>query len=892
MSNGNLLPLDEQVSFVEADALSEERKNAKENYARLNKLYDDAKKNLLFPDIGKFTTAKDTNFTIEDLQEIKGIDNLSYEKMAFIRKYIDQNKLYMGHLCKTGDQHFYILNDRSNLDSCLLDEANCNVRLIHPDDRNFNIEFKMWRNARRFSEAEYSRIIEMEEKDVISVEVTYDRGSQLFSTIQDSYLRKALIRNKDNKEIHSIIQTIQNKQEEIRGLEKGKSLFVQGCAGSGKTMVLLHRMRMLLYNKEMFNEEYVLLVPSVELKKYLTDAAGEFNINPKNILTFAEYYRNVGTRSQSADIKEANELIFPAEYLKEVYSEKFLKECYYRFFVDVSNKADILIEKCDTELCAILNKKKQDAEKEIERTKKELVKHVERKTAKIAPNITTKIDGKYENIYNFLEDIKCVYDEAADKYSKAVESTFTHIDIADDDSRVLENAEVKHFTEREETEIKLLNGASIFVKAAHKRKLESIQAKLREAREEAKKEIAAIIQKDNEQKIEQYRYIFGGVTIDEVRDIIQSIEADVIDANTRLEKSQEVLENAEDSILEEISEKIEALNEFIEISASIEDNGKMLAESMDCCDEYLQKVLDAGELVYSYFLDEKTNQEENIDAKLHMFAEKTEAQRNAYAHTVFFNICRNVIKEKYNIKISNVYKHYWYLTLCCSYLTRGYSNTDRRYIFIDEVQDLSPMEIQIITSVNRKRERNGKIRQPIINMFGDVNQTISQHGLMKTNDMPVVCTKYELSENFRNTNQIISYCNNRLPFYMEKVGIDMNDVVEYSELQDLVWDLETQTDERITFIVKDEVAATNVNECLRGVVDEFEILTVKMAKGLEFKKVYVIDKDMSDNEKYIAYTRAMAELCVIHSMPDLNVALPQIVEGQEEVWENQSKEEY
>ena len=192
------------------------------------------------------------------------------------------------------------------------------------------------------------------------------------------------------------------------------------------------------------------------------------------------------------------------------------------------------------------------------------------------------------------------------------------------------------------------------------------------------------------------------------------------------------------------------------------------------------------------------------------------------------------------------------------------------------------MEIRIITAVNKKYERNGKIRQPIINMFGDVNQTISQHGLQKTKDMPVACTKYELSENFRNTNQIISYCNNKLPFYMEKVGIDMSDVVEYSKLQDLILNLEVKTDEKLTFIVKDEVAAANIREYLRGVVDEIEIYTVKMAKGLEFKKVYVVDQGMSDNERYIAYTRAMAELCVVHGMPKLNVELPQIVEGQEE----------
>ena len=38
---------------------------------------------------------------------------------------------------------------------------------------------------------------------------------------------------------------------------------------------------------------------------------------------------------------------------------------------------------------------------------------------------------------------------------------------------------------------------------------------------------------------------------------------------------------------------------------------------------------------------------------------------------------------------------------------------------------------------------------------------------------------------------------------------------------------------------------------------------VDEVKGIEFDKVYVIPNNMSRNEKYIAYTRALSELIVV-----------------------------
>ena len=84
--------------------------------------------------------------------------------------------------------------------------------------------------------------------------------------------------------------------------------------------------------------------------------------------------------------------------------------------------------------------------------------------------------------------------------------------------------------------------------------------------------------------------------------------------------------------------------------------------------------------------------------------------------------------------------------------------------------------------------------------------------------------------------------------------------------------------------MRDGVAADDLKIILKGTaITEYKIYTVKEAKGLEFKHVVVIDRDMSTNEKYISYTRALAKLTVIHALPSLSDPnTKRIVEGDEE----------
>lgn len=126
--------------------------------------------------------------------------------------------------------------------------------------------------------------------------------------------------------------------------------------------------------------------------------------------------------------------------------------------------------------------------------------------------------------------------------------------------------------------------------------------------------------------------------------------------------------------------------------------------------------------------------------------------------TLLFNACKKKIATDFEIKVYNIYKHYWYLALYRQYLTRPLKAGNKKYIFIDEAQDLSVSEIELINKVN------SIAGESTINFFGDTNQMITTHGIKDWSELQMIPEIYTLEENFRNTNQIVEYCNKNVIF--------------------------------------------------------------------------------------------------------------------------------
>ena len=142
-----------------------------------------------------------------------------------------------------GEKDYYFMD--SNLNTLALDDRTVLVAVM---DKNFDEYRRLWRFPKKKVGITFSRNVSITNKQVVKVNTIFDTSGEMISGISDNYLWKALIQNKTKNNIVSIIQTIQEKQDQIMSDEIGKSFIVQGCAGSGRTVVMLNRLRYLIFN--------------------------------------------------------------------------------------------------------------------------------------------------------------------------------------------------------------------------------------------------------------------------------------------------------------------------------------------------------------------------------------------------------------------------------------------------------------------------------------------------------------------------------------------------------------------------------------------------------------------------------------------------------------------
>ena len=868
----NMIDLEKEMALVETDAIAEEQYNADKNYAYLDAEYDELTSQLPCPNVGKFDTVTDLA-DLQALQDAKERNMDIWNQQDEIDKYRNKGNLYVGHLNYHGTDYYF-------MEKCKLDTKNIakNVWLIHVDDDNINSEHvHAWRYPSEHNDVNFSRNIAMCNRKVSDVDIVLDKGSELFSNITDTYLRKALIRNKTNGSVQSIIQTIQKKQDNIRSLPKEKTFIVQGCAGSGKTMVLLHRLRYLLHNKYMNNEEYIFLIPSNGFKEFITEISKDFNIHRNNIFPYQQYYQEVLGKKTSTAVTDTSELIFAPKYLERVYSKAFMQEAYKSIFDEFLKQTESLISFCDEKLNILVEKETSVLKESIDNVKKDAVKLAVDTVKDIQNHTSTKIENNFDNIPALIAEIEATYSQRKKEYEIAINPD-VEITIAPDDERILSNENLIEIKRTIEAEQLALEKASIFTALSHRNKLKKLQENYEAALEELTK---ILIEEDKARyasQATQLAFIFGNVTIAETETILKDLKTIMDVADSDINKAQMNLDNITEYFSEKFAAEINALNKLIVVSADIAKLEKDYIENLVPSYSFFEEFILLGVELLKSFNDHVTSDKDKefIKKELLLFTERSQNKLYAYLNTLLFNICKKKIFKDFEIKISHVYKHYWYLNLYCYYLTRPLKESARKYIFIDEAQDLSASEIELINKVNSITSK------PVINLFGDTNQTISTHGVRDWSQLPIISEVHTLEENFRNTNQIVDYCNKNLTVKMEKIGVDMEEVSEYKTIHDAIRNSDSIADGAI-FIVKDDYSIEDLKALLTETqISDYEIYTVKAAKGLEFKEIFVFDTDMTHNEKYISYTRALAKLNVIKSLPQTtDRKLSLIIEGNE-----------
>ena len=138
-------------------------------------------------------------------------------------------------------------------------------------------------------------------------------------TVGDEILQ-AVLSEKSDTSMKSIVATIQKEQNRIIRDEKHRLLVVQGAAGSGKTSAALQRVAYLLYRFRdiLTPEQIVLFSPNPVFKGYISRVLPELGEANMRQMTFREWIEaRLGRRYQVEDLFSQTEALSAAEHTPE-----------------------------------------------------------------------------------------------------------------------------------------------------------------------------------------------------------------------------------------------------------------------------------------------------------------------------------------------------------------------------------------------------------------------------------------------------------------------------------------------------------------------------------------------------------------------------------------------
>ena len=605
-------------------------------------------------------------------------------------------------------------------------------------------------------------------KDYLSAEEIADRDEE---NILDPFLREIIKNRKEETSVKDIIETIQEKQYEIITRPEKGDFVLQGCAGSGMTMVMLHRLSYLMYNNEDIKPRDVLIItPSNSFNAFIDELAEILELERVRTTTAYEYFLQV-LKNEKIDLTDK---IDPAqkeniEYLEYLYSPKFVKDGEKK----QAKVFDSLYGLFTGEEC------KEFVEEIISESQRQLTAYEGIKNASmrvrraVLGEIKEKKEGGLYYTKSFRELMNAILD-IEDFFNGTIKS---------------ERSKSPEYFYRQL--MSFYKSASFAVRNTD-RIVKEAETSLSALAGDIEKEIA---------DLRRFKQKIGGI--------------DVYMYADRIARRKEILEE-----IQKTKEKV----------LSIGEHNTAFSE------------------FYLYLRGEKN------------FSEIGEG-------TSFIDIVRYFYREtvkKYKVNYGKTSKKmyrsdaYALCVICagiCERLSPVYS-----YVFVDEGQDISPCEYALLRKINAKAS---------FNIFGDLAQNVTKWRGVKdwkeiSPDFPI----YELNQNYRNTNQIVSFVSGKLGLDMQSIGYDGPEVVKISPrgVNAFFKDKKGLKAVICAESEKENYARKPYNAVrAKGKVsrNKINIMTVYESKGLEFSSVVVAERGMTDSEKYIAYTRALKDLAVI-----------------------------
>ena len=686
-------------------------------------------------------------------------DEPYFARMDVVDDKEGYNSYYIG---KRGDEGLEIVDWRAPLARRYYQKSRVNFKI---NDYNYKLIL------RRAIRTRSGKVVDMQNeylsvKDYLSKEEIGGRDEEI---IFDPFLREVIKSRKEKSGITDIIDTIQEKQYEIITLPEDSRFVVQGIAGSGKTMIMLHRLSYIMYNNEGVRPRDVLVItPSDSFNAFIDELSTVLELEKVKTSTIESYFTAL-LSGQGINIEgriERSERP-PEEYLAYIYSESYI--------LDVEKRLAKIYD----------GVRGMFAAEECREMADEVLEHGRRQTV------------LYEKIKNAgLRVRRCVLGEIKEKeggglyYTKPFRKLFNCV------------ADVTEFLELSRTDERM-NTYSYFY-----RQLLSFYKALRHIRRHSEKicadaiaDLAALDAAVDKEisDLSRYRMNIGGT--------------EVLTYAERIEKRRALKHEIEHNsgYVREIGDLFSAVCDFADVL-----HGESNLVAIGKC-------------------------ESSVDVARFFYGETVKRAR-----------------RRFGVPVGKLYPSDAY-ALCLMLCKLGYDLSPKHsFVFIDEGQDISEGEYYVLKYVNDRAR---------FNVFGDLKQNITPYRGLK--DWSCVEKEiYTLNQNYRNTNQIVEFVSRELNIDMQSIGCEGTDIVFLQPRRVTGWLLPVKG---LKAVITSEARLAEFSRKNYNILREtgkisktrINLMTVYESKGLEFTAVAVADSDMTDNEKYIAYTRALKELAVI-----------------------------
>lgn len=671
----------------------------------------------------------------------------------------------------------------------------------------------------------------------------------------DELLAQRLDENRSDAGMRNIIATLQSSQFQIICSPLNKSFVVQGCAGSGKTQCLIHRLHFLRGDLDDRGWSKVLLITPTQLfRNYSRALMRRYQLTDVANLSLANLYK---------DLLAAFDARFKARQYTFELTEEFLPNTYLQTIYDAQQILHI-----ESEIVRAIRAHIQQG--------RDLLGISEPLTT-IHANLVTALVEKLDAA---IKD----FDARAERFSQNVEYK-EHMDALDREEKQISSL-FKRLDALEQSEKELEQLQAEYDRFQHEVELAEMQKKAWQEQREQERETLRKRHMDTLRSIGNS----GGTLSD--WDVYRRSLSPVIDAENPFGRTyQKNLE--EETTFDELRAMArKALSDFTGGQTKrawlhkLSDRRSTLAQQRKTAEDKLSEL---------------TKSTDGHKAWIHAYTQENDSiqnQRRGYradlerAHYYLSRIESSIFEQEVWNALAPVKERCGIKTMIVEEGTDGHKKQTRilyksdllfylkiylhlhstaslpKYdmICIDEGQDLHSADYALLKEM---------FPAATFNVFGDTAQVLHEAcGIKHWEAETGIHTIYPLDTNYRNTPAVVEFCNRNFDQNMKYVGKpNGNDAPRICTNRSILRSAILDKDSVV--IVKDREALhtlcmeTNLAEekfeffdttATKAETTKIKCYSIFAAKGLEFSRALVFGRGMTNNQKTVACTRAMQHL--------------------------------